>query len=569
MASVGGPETGQQYFSQIPAASKIDFSKAGAAYAEAISNPKERHAEVGVLSPSGAVIIERLGKDEEYGAHRVGSVTKTFTTFLALKLVNDGVLPKGLQTQCKDVISPEILSKVFEDPEAAGNMTLEQLLSHTSGLEFDDHCRTQDQVSPPSSLQERFLQESTSDGGRKYSHVSKPGEGIGFYSNAGLAVAGWMLEAAYNQHFDESMSFSEIMKKELFEEVFGLSNSFIASGPTGDIIQSAAGDMTSSTGDLMKVAARLQEGEASLVPQFGKDWQSIMLKPRDIFKHHGLGCAANAPVIQHAGLNRETFGTEERDVTALVQLPLRPGEPGLVAMCDSNALGPEVQGQKFIRELETSAGIAKSEENHEPKYELEFFCPPNAIFFHGTDYLAMDGDPFSQNPPDKIVCSRNGMKHELIRDSSWDGADRRGYVDENKNPWLFISKTDGRKIIYSGLCLVTKTLDIEDIASKQPDIASVQALTGIYRDAEKPDEHPTFKFTERGGRLFLQEDKSKSYPCLYIPDASGGSWVDSKPDGRKIKIRFPDNPAEPLMITDILTGIQQPPFNSRRTSQRL
>src|SRR5262249_10214583 len=159
--------------------------------------------------------------NEEYGAHRVGSVTKTFTAFLAMKLTKDGVLPNGLQTKCKDVIPHEMLEKVFENPKSAGEMTLEQLLSHTSGLEFDDHSRPQDSLAP--SLQERFLKEPDEKDGRKYIHLSEPGEGIGFYSNAGLAVAGWIMEAAYNKHYDKSFPFSQIMKDELFEKVFELS----------------------------------------------------------------------------------------------------------------------------------------------------------------------------------------------------------------------------------------------------------------------------------------------------------------------------------------------------------
>ena len=48
-------------------------------------------------------------------------------------------------------------------------------------------------------MHERFLQEGAEEEGRKYKHTSKPGDGIGSYSNAGVAVAGWMLEVAYNK----------------------------------------------------------------------------------------------------------------------------------------------------------------------------------------------------------------------------------------------------------------------------------------------------------------------------------------------------------------------------------
>ena len=38
----------------------------------------------------------------------------------------------------KSLIDERILQGVFADPEKAKQMTLEQLLSHTSGLEYDD-----------------------------------------------------------------------------------------------------------------------------------------------------------------------------------------------------------------------------------------------------------------------------------------------------------------------------------------------------------------------------------------------------------------------------------------------
>ena len=182
--------------------------------------------------------------------------------------------------------------------------------------------------------------------------MSEPGDRIGFYSNIGLAVAGWLMETAYNKKYEKSLPFSQIMKEELFEKVFELSETFIAPGPTNDIIQSAAGDMTSSVEDLIKVAERLQKGEADLEPFFGTGY-SRCLNLR-LIQHHGLGCTANATVIKHAGMNREKICLKEFDVTALVEFPLHPKQPGLVAMCDSCALGPAPQEQKFIKELKSA-----------------------------------------------------------------------------------------------------------------------------------------------------------------------------------------------------------------------
>lgn len=564
MASISGPDSGDRAHSSGEGSPSINLSRAREAYSLAIPRAEERHAEVGILSPRGEITCVRLGKDEPYGAHRVGSVTKTFTTFLALKLAHAGVLPRGLETKCVDVIPEVMLAAVFEDVEAAKNMTLEQLLSHTSGLEFDDHCRPQRESAL--TLQSRFLQETTQEGGRKYRHVCQPGDGIGHYSNCGLAVAAWMMEAAYNNARSRAgaeIPFAQIMQRELFEGVFGLSDSLIAPGPFGDVIQSGAGDMTSSVRDLMQVSARLQEGEASLEGHFGRDWQREMLRPRDVFQHHGLGCTAGLSVIRHFGMNREIFGDEERDVTAVVEFPLRPESPGLVALCDSSALGPQPQEQAFIRELERSAGISGEEEVRSPRYDLDFFCPSPAYLFHGSDYLATDVDPFADEPSPRIICSRNGMRHNLTLDPSIEG---RGYRDENGNSWVFILKEGGRKIIYSDLCLCTRIMDIADLDGQQPSVATIRALQGTYRNVEHSEEHPTYSFIERYGHLYMRtDDNPRIFPCLYIPDDSGGSWVVSDPNNRKIKIRFPANPDEDfLIITDIASDTRQPPYNSRR-----
>lgn len=562
------PSPDERSFLPITETSQIDLSRARDAYEGAISNPRERHAEVGILLPNGKIEYARLGKDEEYGPHRVGSVTKTFTTFLALKLAKDGVLPQGLKTRCGDLLSGDILAKIFEDPVAAGNMTLEQLLSHTAGLERDDHSR--DQQIRLSTMHERFLQEGSE--GRKFKHTSQPGDGIGSYSNAGVAVAGWMLEVAYNKYNGNEtpvIPFSQIMKRELFERVFGLDEPFIGPAPSEDIIQTPAGGMTSSIGDLMKVAACLQQGEASLEGFFGSDWQRTMLMPRDLLQLYGLGCHANASAIEHAGLTQEKFGDEKRDTTALVVFPLGPEKAGLAAMCDSSALGPALQEQRFLNALKKSAGISHIEEP-EPIYDLDFFCPEssNAILFHGDAYLITDVDPFSPVPPERIICSRNGMKHVLSRDVSIDKKDIRGYRDELRKPWLVIFREDGRKAIYSGYCLLTEVEKTGNFASAQPDLDSVQSLQGEYLDTRTQGEHPSYFFTEKNGHLYMRERNDKvSYPCLYIPDdvGEGGAWVVSNPDGRKIKFRFPKNPdSDFLVITDILTGVPQFPPKSVR-----
>ena len=62
--------------------------------------------------------------------------------------------------------------------------------------------------------------------------------------------------------------------------------------------------------------------------------------------------------MQFSGLNFEIFEDGEgRDVTAHVCFPITRGQPGIVALCDSNALGPEPRQKIFCEELRKLAGL--------------------------------------------------------------------------------------------------------------------------------------------------------------------------------------------------------------------
>ena len=265
------------------------------------------------------------------------------------------------------------------------------------------------------------------------------------------------------------------------------------------------------------------------------------------------------------------------DVTAVVILPLGENQPGLVALCDSNALGTLPKQQEFANEIMQLAGITNEEPTKQSKYDTNFFCP-NTIstqdtistqVFKGDAYVVTDKDPFGEPPPETITCSRNGMKHELMRESSFDFKDAIGYRDENGNRWMMISKDEGkRKMIYSGFCLVSPSPEIRNLT--QPSLENLKAIEGTYYDSV---DDVTYEFTERGGHLYFQEGQSDKYPALYLPQED--FWVVSLPEGRKnVKFRFPDDPkSEPLIIVDISKEIQdsstpisvlekQPPYES-------
>jgi CubicO group peptidase (beta-lactamase class C family) len=537
---------------------EIDTKAAKEALLLATGRPEESHIAVGILRPDESTMEMNLGKDENYGAHRVGSVTKTFTAFLALKLIDKNVIT--LKTKCGDLIDENTRKAVFQNPDFAKEMTLEELLSHTAGLEQDDHNRQKPEpgLTNITTMQDRFIYESKT---RKYIHTHRPGDGLGSYSNAGLAVAAWMMEKAYaksdyakSKKIEEPIPFSQIMKKEIFEEVFQLSeDTCISPGPSGDVIGSGAGDMTSSIPDLLKVAKKMQQGQDALTEHFGQGWQKTMLEPRDIFKQDGLGCKADATSIQHFGLNAEIIDGNFQDVTAVVIFPLGKEEPALVAMSDSNALGPSPAQQNFVKELQKLAAVPIEEQAKKPVYEPDFFCPTSETLcvFRGDAYIVTDVDPFSY--PDKINLSRNGMKHQLQRNASFDAKDAIGYEDTNGKKWLMVSKGEEgeRKIIYSDYCLVSPSPETRHL--QQPPLEKLKAIQGEYYDV--PDKE-TYNFKERGGNLYFCSE-GVEYPALYLPEEN--FWVVSLPEGRKnIKIRFPEDPTEPLIVVDISKIIKDP-----------
>lgn len=355
----------------LPQSIEIDTKSAKEAYLLATEIPNDSHVAVGILRPDGVSLKFNLGENVDNGVQRIGSVTKTFTAFLALKLVNDGVIT--LKTSLGDLVDKNLIDKsvlqgVFTDPEMAKRMTLEQLLSHTSGLEYDDRplggINGEDQRVKLPTLHERFIFQGTLN--QKYRHEHQPGDGVGLYSNIGFDVAALMLEVAYNAGKEPSKSsFSKIMKDELFTNVFHLSEETrVLPGPSGDgdVIQAGCGDMVSSVDDLLTVAKVLQKGEKHLSSYFGEGWQKMMMDSRgsDGTCSYGLGCEANASSIQFSGLNFEIFKDRRagRDVTAHVAFPLQEGQPGIVAMSDSNALGPSSNQVKFRQELRKLAGLS-------------------------------------------------------------------------------------------------------------------------------------------------------------------------------------------------------------------
>jgi CubicO group peptidase (beta-lactamase class C family) len=127
---------------------------------------------------------------------QIGSITKTFTATLVMQLVDEGLvdLDKPVRTYV-----PEFS---VADPEAAENVTVRQLLSHTGGFDgdvFDDFGRGDDTVA-------RYV-EALKDRDQVY----PPGQSFS-YCNSGFSVLGRLVE-----RLRELPSWDAALRKHLIE----------------------------------------------------------------------------------------------------------------------------------------------------------------------------------------------------------------------------------------------------------------------------------------------------------------------------------------------------------------
>ncbi len=539
-------------------------------------NKNGAHMEIGIITSEGACLQPtRLGASlEEYGAHRVGSVTKMFTAFLILKLCKMNIFPKGLDTKVSEIIPEEKINRIFLNPEIANEMTLEQLLSHTSGLENSDHCQFLDPSIAPRSITERFdlearIIEGSVEGyaSAKFQHLSKPLDQVYRYSNGGYAVASWMAEVAYASSCGQALSFSDIMKREILDGVFCVSHKTeIKPGPTNDCMQSAAGDLTTTVEDLQKIGKRIQDD--ALDAEFGRGWQEQMKRPRGLLGEYGLGCSSVQPDhFQHFGMNRERIGQTELDVTAAICFPIRKGVPGVVAMCDTGALGPK--GEPLIDAVKTYAGIQIPKKAHEkaPPQDLSYYLPTPECVYCGTDYIIFDKDPFVIPPQDVLSLSKNGLKYDLHRDGSLDQAGHLGYRDQLGSPWFMLKS----KAVYSGSCYASREISPQVVNGTYPSVEELNLISGTYQDEEYPEvDHPVYSFSVLDSHLYCKTEGFDEFPkpCLHVVDDDGiGYFIPSGGD-RSIKFHFPSDNGSFVEIKDTATNRKEMPFRLRKISYK-
>lgn len=198
---------------------------AGASVLVCANGEKPRHLGLGRTSVQGGHPID------ENTAAVIGSGAKMFTGLASKILENQGIL--SLKTKLSGVMEERHFA-IFQDPEAAKDITLEMLLSHTSGLQFHaEISRNEREGMTLDAILDAMCEEAAKDPRKKIQLTGTPGDGIYAYSNQ-ISLAAVFIEKAYNRahqaahpESSERFTYADILRREVFEPLGMSRTSFV------------------------------------------------------------------------------------------------------------------------------------------------------------------------------------------------------------------------------------------------------------------------------------------------------------------------------------------------------
>ncbi len=191
--------------------------------------------------------------------YRTGSISKTFTAFLMMQLVEEGII------QLKDPIEkylPEIAE--LEGYADSTKITFHHLASHTSGLIREPKLRNA-ASGPIEQWEEKILAsipETSFKSGMDQAYS---------YSNIGFGILGLALSRAAEKPF------MELVEEKIFKPL-NMNNSFWIV-PESKMSELAVGMMSNGKGQIHKQAAKEHTGRGYKVPNGG-----IYSTPNDLMK---------------------------------------------------------------------------------------------------------------------------------------------------------------------------------------------------------------------------------------------------------------------------------------------
>jgi CubicO group peptidase (beta-lactamase class C family) len=150
----------------------------------------------------------------------VASTSKMFVGLLAVRLAELGIL--SLDTEFSSVLNQKHF-EIFEDQELAQHITLRQMLSHTSGLQYDADCEHQSRAGQDlETILDGMVKEVQNNPAKKIKFTNHPHDKIYSYSNQ-IWIATIFIEDAYNRYLQSKdrkthhLSYAELLKHELLK----------------------------------------------------------------------------------------------------------------------------------------------------------------------------------------------------------------------------------------------------------------------------------------------------------------------------------------------------------------
>jgi len=194
---------------------------AGASVLVAANGEKPRHLGLGRTSVVGGHPININT------AAVIGSGAKMFTGILSKVLEQKGIL--SLQTKFSEVMEERHFA-IFQDPVAAEDITLEMLLSHTSGLQFQaDTSNNAREGMTWEKILDGMCEDVQQDPQRKIQFTGVPGDGVYAYSNQ-ICLVGMFIETAYNQahpNAKDKFTYADILTREVLAPLGMSRTSFV------------------------------------------------------------------------------------------------------------------------------------------------------------------------------------------------------------------------------------------------------------------------------------------------------------------------------------------------------
>jgi CubicO group peptidase (beta-lactamase class C family) len=161
-----------------------------------------RNGEIIYAKSVGYVDVEQGLKANENSKYRIGSISKTFTTVLVFKAIEEGKLDLN-----------QTIDKFFPTIPNADKITIEHLLYHRSGIfNYSDNESFMDWRTEPKTEQEMI--EVMAKGGSNFEPDSEVR-----YSNSGFVLLSYILEKIYEKPY------AEILDEKIIKPI-GLKNTY-------------------------------------------------------------------------------------------------------------------------------------------------------------------------------------------------------------------------------------------------------------------------------------------------------------------------------------------------------